>query len=484
MRIAIARSLLLAALASGTVDASSSYTLTPLKQTLPGFHAPNYRAMSSNGRLLGSTTHDNGQYSIAVQWVEGQLIHVGLIGGYAYVSEVGINSQGAAVGLCHSAADSQETSFHYVGGVLFDTEDYLPDGVRVMAVGDDGLVAAEVDVAGSPEVVLFPHPAVPPMVILQGTNAEVNAMSGDGRVVGIRSGFFGGSYEYRGFVWKGGQVLFDVPPLAGVKPFHSQRSEVLDVNDVAQAVGWVQVSGTNAYDFVMHAFLTTGTQMQVLGVPAPEYWRTEGFAINNAGAVLVKAYGGVYPQTYVDYFLWDAGVFTEVAELSPDPAVTVHSAVGIDDAGRILVTAAGHGFSGSWLLGPCDGGVEVYGDGCPGAGALTPTLGVTGCPAPGAPIGVSLGGAAGGASAFLVIGQGQAQVPIGAGCSLLAAPVLNVLGPLPLSGASAGDGALELAADLPSLSGPISLAVQAFVIDAAAGPHGFAASNGVDVCIP
>jgi hypothetical protein len=135
----------------------------------------------------------------------------------------------------------------------------------------------------------------------------------------------------------------------------------------------------------------------------------------------------------------------------------------------------------AWLAGPIG---PTYGDGCAGAGLFTPALTFVGCAKPGASVDLAIYDASGGSVAFFVVGLGPAQVPMGAGCSLLAFPLLPaVIGPLPLSGGGPGSGALSITATIPALAPSGSAYVQAFVVDATS-PTGFAATNGFIVTIP
>ncbi len=125
-----------------------------------------------------------------------------------------------------------------------------------------------------------------------------------------------------------------------------------------------------------------------------------------------------------------------------------------------------------------------FGSGCAGSGGFVPRLDVTGSPAIGGQVRVTLDQALGGASAFFVVGQGSAELSMGFGCSLnVAPPLAPIVGPFVTTGAGAGNGLLTVATTMPATSPSGAFAVQAFIIDAGAA-GGFTNSNGVSFTIP
>lgn len=120
-----------------------------------------------------------------------------------------------------------------------------------------------------------------------------------------------------------------------------------------------------------------------------------------------------------------------------------------------------------------------YGSGCAGQAGFVPQLTAVGCQQSGAQLSLALDRGRGGSLAVLLMGAGAANVPLGGGCSLLVGPLLPLaIGPLPLSSGGPGQGEFDLTVVAPAGFPPFGLAVQAFVVDAAA-PPGFSASNGL-----
>ena len=130
----------------------------------------------------------------------------------------------------------------------------------------------------------------------------------------------------------------------------------------------------------------------------------------------------------------------------------------------------------------CVGGVAPYGEGCPGSGGFVPSLAMSGCTRPQSLVSGGIAGGLGGSVAVLMIGAFPSSSPLGAGCSLLIAPVVVAL-PLPLGGAGPGQGTFAFAAVLPANLASASFTMQAYVVDPGAA-LGAAFTNGIKVTVP
>lgn len=126
-----------------------------------------------------------------------------------------------------------------------------------------------------------------------------------------------------------------------------------------------------------------------------------------------------------------------------------------------------------------------YGAGCPGSGAVTPTLDdlleYDGCFDDGSPVSYRIANGLGGAPCVLLLSAGTANVPLANGCLLLVAPSpLSVV--VPLFGVGPGGGSITLNATIPVGTPAASIFMQAFVADLGA-PGGFAATNGIRLSV-
>ncbi len=124
-----------------------------------------------------------------------------------------------------------------------------------------------------------------------------------------------------------------------------------------------------------------------------------------------------------------------------------------------------------------------YGAGCAGTGGFVPALSWTGCAKPNAAVRVDVTGALGGSSALLLFGGGEANVPVGGGCSLLLSGVSPAGLIVPLGGVLPGTGSVSLSAMLPATIPSGVFTMQAFVADPST-VTGYSASNGVRVTLP
>lgn len=146
-----------------------------------------------------------------------------------------------------------------------------------------------------------------------------------------------------------------------------------------------------------------------------------------------------------------------------------------------LRNGAGTVIGDAFLVDTLCGATVSYGAGCAGAGGFIPVMDLTGCKAAGGNVTLTIEQGLGGSYAVLVLGLGQASLPMAGGCTLLVSPLPDVI-TVPLGGVGAGAGSIAfptvLPADIPSLT----FFMQAFVADRA---HfwGFSNSAGVEVTI-
>ncbi len=129
------------------------------------------------------------------------------------------------------------------------------------------------------------------------------------------------------------------------------------------------------------------------------------------------------------------------------------------------------------------GAFELYGNGCATSEGRVPQLEAHGCAQIGGPIRLQVRGAIVGQCAFLVLGNGRGNAPLGGGCTLLVSPLLPfAFGPIFLPSNGMMGGAVALDTIIPPGSVPGSICVQAIVSDPGL-PKGFAATNGLELTI-
>lgn len=122
--------------------------------------------------------------------------------------------------------------------------------------------------------------------------------------------------------------------------------------------------------------------------------------------------------------------------------------------------------------------VIPYGSGTQGSLGFVPTLTVRGCGAPGGMLDVDVATAVPGSMALMLFGLDQVALNA-VGCTLLTFPLLPSQFSLPLDGAGSASFSGQLP---PGLVGPLTLNMQAFVVDPG-GPAGFSSTAGVSLLI-
>lgn len=123
------------------------------------------------------------------------------------------------------------------------------------------------------------------------------------------------------------------------------------------------------------------------------------------------------------------------------------------------------------------GEIASYGSGCGGSGGHVPSLSITSCATPGAPITFDIQNGWGGGIAWLIAGPSPSSIPTTGGCTLLVFP-FGALYPLPMSGSGPGGGSITLTTVLPISMGLGTAYLQA-VVDDPGHSRGFSMTNGV-----
>lgn len=177
------------------------------------------------------------------------------------------------------------------------------------------------------------------------------------------------------------------------------------------------------------------------------------------------------------YEVTPAGALVSTTDLSPFGIGNTQGVSFNQATGHLLVVDNSLSTAFEFSL-PCSG-AATYGAGCAGSGGFTPSLSITGCPAPGQPISINVTQGLGGSQALILVGVATSAAPLGGGCTLLVQPTPLTIS-FPLGGASPGTGSASLPAVIPVGLPSITVYLQAFVVDPAKAT-GFTASNGVSM---
>lgn len=129
----------------------------------------------------------------------------------------------------------------------------------------------------------------------------------------------------------------------------------------------------------------------------------------------------------------------------------------------------------------CGATVLPYGAGCPGSGGFVPTLQIGPCPTPGLSTTLTLGLGKGGSTALVFAGSAPASIPLAGGCTFLLATFAPAPIAVPLTPGGPGGGGATVPLVVPSsVTAPVTVHLQAFVVDAGT-PLGAAGTAGVSI---
>jgi WD40 repeat protein len=255
---------------------------------------------------------------------------------------------------------------------------------------------------------------------------------------------------------------------------HALVKTLSDVN-VVSALSWAPdghslLAGLDAYDDNVRLWnVDSGTITRTF--PGDEFGFIESVAFNPDGQTIASASG--YTGQYRTWFVADGTLLKMYDEETGTHGINPELPLAYTPDGRLAYGRT----DPTIVMTTCDGSIESYGAGTAGSGGFVPDLDLGGCASPGGTLSIAIHDALGGSQAVLLMGLTQASVPLKGG-TLLVGSLLPTFVVLPLGGAGAGNGSIELQALLPPNTPVASLALQAWVVDPG-GPKGFAASQGV-----
>jgi probable HAF family extracellular repeat protein len=449
--------------------------------------------LSNGGTLVGFGDFAGGPGNSPAFWNTSGSHPLPLLAGDDVGLALSVNEQGQAVGVSTDVVDTPTLTFFFdhpvwwKHGEALDLRNLVTGGANLELLFCTSIDEAE-RIAGSARLpggstglrgflfedgVLTDLGDLNPGGSFAGT--EVAAIGADGVILGSSTA---PTSFMHAFAWKDG-VMTDLHDFAQMP---GRNSHAFDSN----ALGVICGSGDFGADFLDYetGALWDHGKIVNLGSLAPgEIWaQAFAFGINDLSQVVGATN---LPSGEARAFFWENGVMSDLnAFLPPGSGWILTSAEDITNDGRIV----GQGlFGGSLmpflLLPDCQGGYTPYAAGCAGTGGFVPALAGMGCPSAGQPIGLSLSGGAGGAPGAYAVGLGESSLPITPACSLSIAPLTSILLPFVLGGAGAGQGAHLEVLTLPPGIGPLTVTVQAGILDTGV-PGWISATNALSIAIP
>jgi probable HAF family extracellular repeat protein len=209
---------------------AQSYTVTDLG-VLAGDQMSTAQGLNDQGQAVGSSSNENGEFSVATLFSGGQAVSLGTLGDSDDTIAEAINGSGQITGYSYDTVSQISNTFLYSGGRLVDISD-----ASLFPGGSDG-----------------------------------TGINGAGQICGY--GWPANSTNTHAFLYSGGTTV-DLGTLGGAESV----AEAID--SAGQVVGQSQ-----AADGATHAFLYSNGRMQDLGIPSGDN-ASSAIAVSQSGLIL------------------------------------------------------------------------------------------------------------------------------------------------------------------------------------------------------
>lgn len=319
----------------------------------------------------------------------------------------------------------------------------------------------------------------------------------DGRVFGLSSGWFSGSlYELNtstGASTELSQLFMPVGPLAMATDPTTGKAwwintggffpapQLFEIDPQTFQVGIAGNIGSFTEWFSGMVFDANG-KLYALETTTNSLWEIDPTNPTGPGSHVIGAgFGAVMDTTGGAALAYDGSTSTVIAYTQNDHALFVVD-LGSGSAQLLHQFQPSDPRFASLTGDPCPGSATTYGVGCAGSGGIVPELAWSGCPSSGSFVELSIRNGLGGSFAVLVFGALQANQPLGAGCSLLVAPLLPANVTIPLTPGGPGQGNASAGLVMPTLPPGITFTMQALIADPATGIGG-SVTNGIEIFV-
>jgi probable HAF family extracellular repeat protein len=231
---------------------AQSYTVTDLG-VLAGDQMSTAQGLNDQGQAVGSSSNENGEFSVATLFSGGQAVSLGTLGPSDDTIAESINDSGQVTGYSYDTNTEISNTFLYSGGKLVDISD-----ASLFPGGSDG-----------------------------------TGINGAGQVCGY--GWPANSTNTHAFLYSGGTTV-DLGTLGGAESV----AEAID--SAGQVVGQSQ-----AADGSTHAFLYSNGKMQDLGIPSGDN-ASSAITVSENGLIL----GELGVGSGIDVGIYKNGAWTDV----------------------------------------------------------------------------------------------------------------------------------------------------------------------------
>ena len=321
----------LAALVTGTATDGTPATTDPAPP-VPA-DAPRYEVVQvpapedgapvalASGRVLGNSAANG-------PWIYDGSIHYLMSGDSRAPIAQGFNSRGDVVG--YFSAGGTRRAFVLTGGAVSQPGTLGGSDSAATLINDSGLVAGDATVADGTHHGFVAGPAMRDIGSLGGGETFPFAISPMGLVTG-QSQLAAQVYVAHAFVYSASSgAMTDIPTLGG----NYSRGQTIDDSGFVTGFSTLVPS-----DEKVHAFTWDGSVIQELGAAPGLPWSAVT-GRNSAGTMVGNIYDVPSPTATVfeiHAFVYASHAIVDLNSLAQSPLV-LRTALGIDDAGRILCT--------------------------------------------------------------------------------------------------------------------------------------------------
>lgn len=276
------------------------------------------RSVGQSGKMYGVQTH-------AFVFDNGKLLDLGTLPGGDFSTAFDVNTRGAVVGDSNTATNMRaflwdsSTGMQDLGALPEDTGSRAyginnSDQVVGYSSGPDGITAFSWDSkAGMTNLGWLPD----------GNMSQAYDINDGGIIVGVASAPDGGRHAV---LWKKGNPIQDMGTLPGYS-----MSEAHRINNAGDVIGSASDVGKSRA-----VFWPSGGSIQNLGTLGGDFSTALDF--NNHGEIVGSSTGSLGARAF--YWTSSAGMIDLNAQISPDTAIVLTAAIGINNVGMILAVGA------------------------------------------------------------------------------------------------------------------------------------------------
>jgi probable HAF family extracellular repeat protein len=276
------------------------------------------QSVGHSGKMYGVQTH-------AFSFANGNLVDLGTLPGGDFSTAFDVNTRGAVVGDSNTATNmhaflwDSSTGMQDLGALPGDT------GSRAYGINDsDQVVGYSSGPAGETAFAWKPKSGMQNLGrLLNGGMSQAYDINNSGMIVGVASTADGARHAV---LWKAGNPIQDMGTLPGYP-----MSEAHRINNAGDVIGSASSLGQTRA-----VFWPSGGAIQNLGTLGGDFSTALDF--NNRGEIVGSSTGPLGARAF--YWTSAAGMIDLNTQISPNSAIVLTTAIGINNVGMIVAVGA------------------------------------------------------------------------------------------------------------------------------------------------